>query len=73
MITLRATDNWIEFTVRYVVDYRKRRWMKDHLFTRIPEEVDKSDNQIRLASATFEVVTGSTLDIHLSRAKPQNA
>jgi hypothetical protein len=47
--------------------------MKDHLFTRIPEEVDKSDNQIRLASATFEVVTGSTLDIHLSRAKPQNA
>ncbi len=66
MITLRATDNWIEFTVRYVVDYRKRRWMKDHLFTRILEEVDKSDNQIRLASATFEVVTGSTLDVHLS-------
>lgn len=39
MITLQATDNWIEFTVRYVVDYRKRRWMKDHLFTRILEEV----------------------------------
>jgi small-conductance mechanosensitive channel len=73
MITLRATDNWIEFTVRYVVDYRKRRWMKDHLFTRILEEVDKSDNQIRLASATFEVVTGSTLDINLSRAKPQDS
>jgi hypothetical protein len=73
MITLRTTDNWIEFTVRYVVDYRKRRWMKDHLFTRILEEVDKSDNQIRLASATFEMVTGSTLDIHLSRAKPQDA
>jgi len=66
MITLRATDNWIEFTVRYVVDYRKRRWMKDHLFTRILEEVDKSDNQIRLASTTFEVVTGSTLDVHVS-------
>lgn len=65
MITLRATDNWIEFTVRYVVDYRKRRWMKDHLFTRILEEIDKSGNQIRLASATFEVVQGSTLDVHL--------
>ena len=69
MITLRATDNWIEFTVRYVVDYRKRRWMKDHLFTRILEEVDKSDNQIRLASATFEVVAGSTLDVHVSDKK----
>lgn len=66
MITLHATDNWIEFTVRYVVDYRKRRWMKDHLFTRILEEVDKSDNRIRLASATFEVVAGSRLDVHLS-------
>ncbi|MEO8052757.1 MAG: mechanosensitive ion channel domain-containing protein [Acidobacteriota bacterium] len=69
MITLRATDNWIEFTVRYVVDYRKRRWMKDHLFTRILEEVDKSNNQIRLASATFEVVPGSTLDVRLSDAE----
>ena len=66
MITLRATDNWIEFTVRYVVDYRKRRWMKDHLFTRILEEVDKSGNQIRLASATFELVPGSALDVRLS-------
>lgn len=69
MITLRATDNWIEFTVRYVVDYRKRRWMKDHLFTRILEEVDKSENRIRLASATFEVVAGSTLDVHVSGEK----
>jgi small-conductance mechanosensitive channel len=69
MITLRATDNWIEFTVRYVVDYRKRRWMKDHLFTRILEEVDKSNNQIRLASTTFEVVPGSRLDVHLSTAE----
>jgi len=63
MITLRATDNWIEFTVRYVVDYRKRRWMQDHLFTRILEEVDKSHDRIRLASATFELVTGSHLDV----------
>jgi small-conductance mechanosensitive channel len=66
MITLRATDNWIEFTVRYVVDYRKRRWMKDHLFTRILEEVDKSGNRIRLASTTFEMVPGSALDVRLS-------
>ncbi|MEP7362964.1 MAG: mechanosensitive ion channel domain-containing protein [Acidobacteriota bacterium] len=66
LITLRATDNWIEFTVRYVVDYRKRRWMKDYLYTRILEEIDKSGNQIRLASATFEVVPGSRLDVHLT-------
>jgi hypothetical protein len=39
-----------------VVDYRKRRVVKDQLFTRILEEVDKSSNRIRLASATFEIV-----------------
>ncbi|MCC6590214.1 MAG: mechanosensitive ion channel [Bryobacterales bacterium] len=66
MITLRATDNWIEFTVRYIVDYRKRRTTKDYLFTRILEEVDKSGDQIRLASATFEMVPGSTIDVRLS-------
>jgi small-conductance mechanosensitive channel len=56
MITLVANDNWIEFTARYIVDYRKRRWAKDHLYTRILEEVDKSNDYIRLASATFELV-----------------
>ncbi len=71
MITLRATDNWIEFTVRYVVDYRKRRWMRDHLFTQILEEVDKSENRIRLASATFEVVSGSTLDVRLAPVRTE--
>jgi hypothetical protein len=73
MITLRATDNWIEFTVRYVVDYRKRRWMKDHLFTRILEEIDKSGNRIRLASSTFEVVPGSVLDVNLFQSGDNEA
>lgn len=66
VVTLTATDNWIEFKIRYVVDYRKRRWMKDHLFTRILEEVDRSENRIRLASATFEMVTGSNLDVRIA-------
>lgn len=70
MITLRATDNWIEFTVRYVVDYRKRRWMNDHLFTRILEELDHSGGRIQLASATFELVEGSRLDVRLEPEEP---
>ncbi len=70
LITLRVTDNWIEFTVRYVVDYRKRRWMKDYLFTRILEEVDKSGNRIRLASSTFELVDGSAVKVKLDRDRP---
>lgn len=68
MITLAANDNWIEFTVRYVVDYRKRRMVKDRLFTRILEEVDKSESRIRLASATFELVNIPRLDIQIQKS-----
>jgi small-conductance mechanosensitive channel len=69
MITLAATDNWIEFTVRYIVDYRERRVVRDRLFTRILEEVDKSNNRIRLASATFELSNLPRLDIQFSGGK----
>jgi small-conductance mechanosensitive channel len=71
MVTLVANDNWLEFTARYVVDYRRRRWVKDRLFTRILEEVDKSDNRIRLASATFELTNLPRLDFTFSGGKGQ--
>ncbi len=41
MVTKIADENWIELTLRYVVDYKARRSTKDRLFTRILEEIDK--------------------------------
>jgi small-conductance mechanosensitive channel len=69
MITLAATDNWVEFTIRYIVDYRQRRFVRDRLFTRILEEVDRSQSRIRLASATFEVTNLPRLDIQFAGGK----
>ncbi|MEW5976181.1 MAG: mechanosensitive ion channel domain-containing protein [Acidobacteriota bacterium] len=69
MVTLVANDNWIEFTARYIVDYRRRRWAKDRLYTRLLEEVDKSNDYIRLASATFEVVGLPPVDVRVSGSK----
>lgn len=63
MVTMVANDNWLEFTLRYIVDYRKRRAVQDQLFTRILEEVDQSNDRIRLASATFELVNIPRVDI----------
>lgn len=63
MVTMVANDNWLEFTLRYIVDYRKRRLVKDQLFTRVLEEIDASGDRIRLASATFEVVNLPKLDL----------
>jgi small-conductance mechanosensitive channel len=54
--TLVANDNWVEFTLRYVVDHRARRITKDHLFTAILAAVEASDGRVSLASATFQVV-----------------
>ena len=72
-VTLVANDNWLEFTTRYIVDYRKRRFVKDRLFTRILEEVDKSGDRIRLASATFEIVGLPPVSITRSAPGPHNA
>jgi small-conductance mechanosensitive channel len=68
-ITLAINDNWIQFTARYIVDYRKRRFVKDRIFTRFLEEVDKSNRRIQLASTTFEVVNLPRLDIQFTAGK----
>lgn len=56
MVTIAATDNWITFTLRYVVDFKKRRSTRDRIFTRFLAEVDRSGGAIQMASATSEIV-----------------
>ena len=55
MVTLTANENWMEFTVRYVVDYKKRRSTKDRLFTRFLEEFDKTEGSAAVASTSTEI------------------
>ena len=40
-VFLTANDNWMEFTLRYVVDYKKRRITKDLIFTRLLDEIEQ--------------------------------
>lgn len=56
MVTLVANDNWVEYTVRYVVNFKRRRSTKDELFTRILKEVEDRSPSIKFASATFHLV-----------------
>lgn len=73
MITLRADENWIEFRVRYIVDYRRRRATKDRLFSRILEEVDAADDRIGFANTGFEVVSVPPLEMSLRRSSSSSA
>ena len=55
-VTIEATDNWIEYTLRYVVDFKKRREVKNELFINILEEIDKTNGEIQFASETIEIL-----------------
>ncbi len=65
-VTLVANDNWIEFTVRYVVDHKARRLTKDRLFEQILDAVDGTGGKVQLASATFELVASPLLDVRVA-------
>jgi small-conductance mechanosensitive channel len=56
MVSLIANDNWVEFTVRYVVSYKKRRATKSELFSRLLKEIEAPNSEIQFASATFQLV-----------------
>lgn len=62
-LAITLTDNWIQFNVRYIVDYKKRRLTKHILNEKIGQEIKDSDGKITLASATFEVVNLSDIKL----------
>ena len=62
-LALTMTDNWIQFNLRYIVDYKKRRSTKHLLNDLIRKAIEESGGKIMLASATVEVVRIPTLNI----------
>lgn len=66
LVTIRPDQNWIEFRVRYIVDYRSRGATKDRLYSRILEEVDQSANRIQIATAGFELLSLPALSVKLA-------
>ncbi len=61
-VFMRFDDNWIEFSLRYVVDIRMRRTVTDLLYTRLLEEIFLYKDSIELASQTIELVHPSEQD-----------
>ena len=55
MVSLIANDNWVEYTLRYVVNYKLRRATKTELFTKILKEIGATHGEIKFASATVQL------------------
>ncbi len=49
MVSIVITNKWVEYTLRYVVEYKKRRETKTELFSRILAELEASNGEIKIA------------------------
>jgi small-conductance mechanosensitive channel len=66
-VTAVATDAWMAFTLRYIVDYKSRMSTKDRLFSRIFEEIDRSQGKVNIAAASFELAKIPTVEVSLHK------
>lgn len=55
MVKMTFNENWITFTLRYVVDFKKRRGTKDILSRRVLEAIKNSNGKIAVATSAMEV------------------
>jgi small-conductance mechanosensitive channel len=68
-LAITMTDNWMQFNLRYIVDYKKRRHTKHLLSELIGQEIEKTKGKIILASATMEIIRIPTLNIEQKENK----
>ena len=55
-LAITMTDNWVQFNLRYIVDFKKRRHTKHLLNELIGAAIQKTDGKVQLASTTIEIV-----------------
>lgn len=67
MISLIANDNWAEYTLRYVVDYKRRRATKTILFSKILTKIEATNGEVKMASATFQLVQAPDFNVNIKK------
>ncbi|HZE21918.1 MAG TPA: mechanosensitive ion channel domain-containing protein [Desulfobaccales bacterium] len=65
VVTMACTDNWIEFTVRYITDYKLRRATKNRLFGLILEEFTTTAGKVEIASGTYQLVNPPPFQVQI--------
>ncbi|MBT8223604.1 MAG: mechanosensitive ion channel family protein [Eudoraea sp.] len=71
-LAITLTDNWISFNLRYIVDYKKRRFTKHLLNEKIGKAVEATKGKVSLASTTLEIIRIPSLNVDSSSPKPQD-
>ncbi|WGK64005.1 mechanosensitive ion channel family protein [Croceiramulus getboli] len=65
-LALTITDNWLQFNLRYIVDFKKRRLTKHRLHERLERAIEATNGNVQTASTTLEIVR-----IPLTNEKPK--
>ncbi|MEA5097881.1 MAG: mechanosensitive ion channel family protein [Burkholderiaceae bacterium] len=68
-VTLLVNDNWVEYTIRYVVRFRMRRATKNELFSRILAAVEATNGRIKFASSTVHLVAAPEIKVTLDSSR----
>lgn len=55
-LAITLTDNWAQFNLRYIVDYKKRRITRHLLHEEIGKRIQATNGKVTLGSTTFEIV-----------------
>ena len=64
VVTLKITDNWLEFTARYVVNYQRRRATRDAIMRDLLIAFDAHKENVEFGSTTVELVAAPTIRVH---------
>ena len=62
-VTMKFDENWITFTLRFVVDVKSRGGTKDRLYTRILEAIIASKGKVEIASAAYEITAFPKINV----------
>lgn len=66
-LAISLTDNWIQFNLRYIVNYKKRRMTKHGLHDSILKAFEATNGKIILASTTIELIKIPELKVDVTK------
>lgn len=63
MVSMKMDENRVEFALRYVVAYKKRRITKNTICVNLLKAIEASEGRIQLGAPSFELSSVPTLDV----------
>lgn len=68
-VSMSFNENWIEFVLRYVTDYKLRRSTKDRLYAAILRDIDERSSEVGIAAATLNIEKHAPMRVTLVPAE----